>query len=506
MSGLAQAPRVLQLGLLWPEEHGSAAGVRTAGITRALASMGWDVTVAAASSLKAVSAGSQVHTMPDVALDAVSSSAAVPGRTRRARIRPNDSPGMTALLDAVRPDLVVFDRFMSEEMFSHQVRAWGTGSVTKPSGFSECKPALVLDMQDFHSLRQARQEVCERSASQGSPWESAVKASLEAVPDASSVTLQRELASMARVDAVWAVSETEQLAVSAALGTSAAAPTALASPLTALLVGPVVSTVGFPSASGGPLGGAPSADASARKDAVMLGTFRHDPNADAVSWAIDEIWPKCLSLLHQRTASERPTTQPRPQPRLHIYGSHLSESAAQRLRGAIGRAGLKGSVLLHGHMDSLNQLLEHRVLLAPLRFGAGVKGKVLDAWRFGLPVVTTPIGSEGLDAVDGAWGGCGDAMTADTLAKATCQLLLDDALWQGASQRGTALLGHFASDSRFRQGMHPALELALDSDLLSRHRRRNNLQAMAWHASLRSTQFMSQYIEAKEALRAAVQD
>ena len=43
-------------------------------------------------------------------------------------------------------------------------------------------------------------------------------------------------------------------------------------------------------------------------------------------------------------------------------------------------------------------MLSYRVLLAPLRFGAGLKGKIVDAWAHGLPVVTTPIGAEGMHA------------------------------------------------------------------------------------------------------------
>ena len=48
-------------------------------------------------------------------------------------------------------------------------------------------------------------------------------------------------------------------------------------------------------------------------------------------------------------------------------------------------------------------MLSYRVLLAPLRYGAGLKGKIVDAWAHGLPVVTTPIGAEGMHA-DEVWG------------------------------------------------------------------------------------------------------
>ena len=57
-------------------------------------------------------------------------------------------------------------------------------------------------------------------------------------------------------------------------------------------------------------------------------------------------------------------------------------------------------IFLKGHAPSLDILRSYRVLLAPLRFGAGLKGKIVDAWAHGLPVCTTPIGAEGMFAPD----------------------------------------------------------------------------------------------------------
>ena len=51
---------------------------------------------------------------------------------------------------------------------------------------------------------------------------------------------------------------------------------------------------------------------------------------------------------------------------------------------------------IKGHAPSLNVMQTYRACLAPLRFGAGLKGKVVDAWQHGLPVCTTPVGAEGM--------------------------------------------------------------------------------------------------------------
>ena len=112
-------------------------------------------------------------------------------------------------------------------------------------------------------------------------------------------------------------------------------------------------------------------------------------------------------------------------PRLHVYGSHLSEGLRAELAaagrrhvaealGAERRSVEGGEVVVHGFAASTSVLARHSLLLAPLRFGAGVKGKVLDAWGFGTPVVTTPVGAEGIAAVTPCPGdGSGDADGSD---------------------------------------------------------------------------------------------
>lgn len=481
MYNVSSCLSVLQVGLVWPEEHGSAAGVRTVGITKSLASLGCDVTVAASSGLSRAAAGSAVLDWPTATPEQPTR---MPGRVRKAAIRCNDSAGTHALLNVVNPDLVVFDRFMSEEMFSHHVRAWSSLETDAPASSSGCtteKPVMVLDMQDFHALRRTRQE-----KAKDRPGD--VNASFHARPDASSVLLQREMASMLRMDAVWAVSETEQAAVETVLGRPMGTDAAL---------GPVMSTVGFPSISRAENVSKPRA----RRDVVMIGTFRHDPNVDAIGWAIDEVWPSVLQSSSLAGAESGGGVR---SPVLHIYGSHLSDSQTQSINKSIISRGMGERIVLHGRMTNLDELQQYRVMLVPLRFGAGVKGKVLDAWHHGLPVVTTPIGSEGLVSRAGTsaacdWGGDPFATTAAELAESTVALLQDDAFWRRASSQGRVCLEQYADPERLVAGMRPALELAASPTSLALRRRGNLMQAMVWHSALRSTQFMSRYIEAKNA-------
>lgn len=150
-----------------------------------------------------------------------------------------------------------------------------------------------------------------------------------------------------------------------------------------------------------------------RCDALFVGGWGHHPNQDAIAWLTGEIW----SLVRQS----------RPQARLHLVGDIPADQARQ-LR-------LIPGVVVHGRIDTLEPLMAQcRVSVAPLRVGAGVKGKVNSAMSHGLPVVLTTIAAEGMFIEDGQ-----NALVADTpgaFAAAICRLLGDDALWQSLSEGG----------------------------------------------------------------------
>ncbi len=122
-----------------------------------------------------------------------------------------------------------------------------------------------------------------------------------------------------------------------------------------------------------------AADFKKRDGFAFIGNFRHAPNADAVQWLV-RLWPHVRSRLPDAT--------------LHVYGAY---PGAQHMGLHSPRQGIH----VHGHVPDIGApLRKHRVMFAPLRFGAGVKGKVLDAWAHGMPVVTTPIGAEGVLPLD----------------------------------------------------------------------------------------------------------
>ncbi len=70
---------------------------------------------------------------------------------------------------------------------------------------------------------------------------------------------------------------------------------------------------------------------------------------------------------------------------MQIYGSSCNSWVLQA-----------AGILVKGFAPSLDIMQQYRVCLAPLRFGAGLKGKIVDSWAHGLPVCTTPVGAEGM--------------------------------------------------------------------------------------------------------------
>ncbi|WP_240126799.1 glycosyltransferase [Thermomonas alba] len=153
-----------------------------------------------------------------------------------------------------------------------------------------------------------------------------------------------------------------------------------------------------------------------RRDLLFVGGFRHPPNVDAVCWFVREVWP----LLHAAD----------PALRFHCIGAE-APPAVQALADVPG-------VQVHGHVPDLAPWLARcRIAVAPLRVGAGVKGKITQALMHGLPVVATPLAAEGMALRDGEHVLL--AQDAPAFAQAVLRLLHDAALWERLAAHGRAL-------------------------------------------------------------------
>jgi glycosyltransferase involved in cell wall biosynthesis len=140
---------------------------------------------------------------------------------------------------------------------------------------------------------------------------------------------------------------------------------------------------------------------------MFVAGFAHPPNEDAACWFVANVLP----LVRARVADAM----------LSIVGSHPTA----RVRALAGEA---VRVMANVSDAELNERYRNaRVAAVPLRCGAGVKLKVVEALKNGVPLVTTPVGAQGLPGVADAAYVCGDAAS---FADAVCALLQDDRLWQ----------------------------------------------------------------------------
>lgn len=171
-----------------------------------------------------------------------------------------------------------------------------------------------------------------------------------------------------------------------------------------------------------------------RSGLLFVGSYRHPPNVDAVLWLAREIFPR----IHAQ----------RPEIELHLVGGDAPESVL-----ALGD--LPG-VTFHGYVpDLLPLLVGSRVGIAPLRYGAGVKGKVNQSLAHGLPMVATLCAVEGMHLVDGEDVLVADA--ADAFAEAVLRLHDDRVLWQSLSQGGLENTRRHFSTEAVRTTLAPLL-------------------------------------------------
>jgi O-antigen biosynthesis protein len=162
-----------------------------------------------------------------------------------------------------------------------------------------------------------------------------------------------------------------------------------------------------------------------RKDLVFVGGFHHPPNTDAVRWFGEQVFP----LIRQQL----------PEVRFHCIGSDPPDTIV-----ALGK---QPGIAIHGHVPDLSPYMnEVRIAVAPLRFGAGVKGKVNLSMAHGQPVVATTCAVEGMYLRDEV-----DVLVADeaqVFAAAVVRLYQDEALWNRLAANGLEnIRQHFSLDA-----------------------------------------------------------
>lgn len=354
-------------------------------------------------------------------------------------------------IKTLNPDIVIFDRFMMEEQFGWRVEKF-------------CPQALrILNTEDLHSLREARQ----LSLKKGHLLNLETDTSLLHTPMAI-----REIAAIHRSDLTLMISQVEVDLLLNHFNVAKQQLLHLPFMLDAI--------------SESKQGQLPSFEQ--RQHFISIGNFRHAPNWDAVLQLKQHIWPLIRKQL--------------PKAEMHIYGAYPPPKATQLHN-------TKQGFLIKGWAEDAKVVMQQaRVCLAPLRFGAGIKGKLSDAMQCGTPTVTTTIGSEGMlpcnennnEADQVLWNG--EIIATQKLidnpqafADAAIKLYQDENGFKTFQSNGFTLIKR-QYDRCYWQGIF--IQALLEQrDQLEVLRQENFTGLMLRHHSMKSTQYMAQWIEAK---------
>lgn len=404
--------KVLVIGSVWPEPQSSGAGTRLLQLMQLFQAQGWQLTFA--------SAAAQSDHMSDLK----------PMGIQSAQIELNNS-SFDRVLSNLQPDMVLFDRFMTEEQFGWRVE-------------KECPDALrVIETIDLHLLRHAREQAHKQKREMS-------------LSDLHSEVAQREIAAILRSDLSIIISDYEL-----ELLTSRFSIDERLLHLCPFMFDEDQINLHTPSYE-------------ERVHYVSIGNFRHAPNWDSVLWLKQEIWP----LIRQSL----------PQAELHIYGAYMPPKAKALHKPADG-------FHIMGRAESVSEVMQSaRVVLASLRFGAGIKTKIADAMRNGTPVTSTSIGAEGMS--DGLpWCGC-IADETEAFAAAAVALHQNQSQWLQAQKNGYVIVRQLFNKEQNGEALIRRIQACREN--LEQHRLNNFSGMMLRHHHHRSTEFMSRWIEAKD--------
>lgn len=336
----------------------------------------------------------------------------------------------------LNPSIVLFDRFMMEEQFSWRVE-------------KQCPSALrLLETVDLHCLRYARHQAVKNNKDAFNPD------NLDFIND---IAL-REVASILRSDISLLISEYEVEILKSIYHVDEDLLLYLPFMYDTLDQADIVKK--WPKYTD-------------RKNFVTIGNFRHEPNWDSVLYLKNEIWPLIKSKLKDAE--------------MHVYGSYPPKKA-QQLQNKQQGFYIKGWA-----DDAIETLSQYRICLSPLRFGAGMKGKLADAMLSGTPSVTTSIGAESMHG-QFDWSGV-IANEPLEIANAAINLYESHEKWQECQLNGIAIInGVFNREKNEKTFLH---KLSATLSLFEDKRKNNFIGMMLQHHTMKSAMYMSQWIEAK---------
>ena len=337
----------------------------------------------------------------------------------------------------LNPSIVVFDRYIMEEQFGWRI------AENLPDALR------ILDTEDLHSLRSAR----EKNLSVQKEFNISEWLSLDVT--------KRELASIFRSDLTLIISEFEIELLKNIVKVDESLLLYLPFMYDHLHESIIRNWTPF----------------DKRQHFVFLGNGKHAPNIDAITWLNSSIWPLIRESL--------------PETELHIYGPYMPERI-RKMESAETGFRIKGWV-----RDVVPILSKARLNLAPLRYGAGLKGKLMDGFINGTPSVTTSVGLEGIGNQDEL-----NLFTKDEpigFSRLAIELYQNKYKWKEAQNMGTDLINKYFNKVIFGEVFNKKI-IELNKNL-KQHRTSNIIGGILAHKSMQSTKYLSKWIEAKNNLK-----
>ena len=405
---------LLIIANVWVEPKSSAAGSRMLQLINLILKQNWKVTFACTAQKS------------DNALDLTSLN------INEVVVQLNSSTFDDFIRD-LQPDIVLFDRFLTEEQFGWRVA-------------ENCPKALrILDTEDLHFLRKVRHQQYKKGE------------------DFSDTTLlksddtKREIASILRCDLSLIISTYEMDLLKNLFQIDEKLLYYLPFLLDKIDKHQAEKWKSF----------------NERKHFVFIGNYLHKPNVDAVITLKNKIWKQIREQL--------------PNAEIHIYGAYVNQQILQLHNE-------KEGFLIDGFAEDSNQVIENaKVLLAPLNFGAGIKGKLTDAMCYGTPTITTKIGAEGMHK-DLPWNGFMTDNFEDFSRKAV-ELYSDKNLWEQLQKNGIEIINTIYDKEKLFKPFIDRIHHLLEN--LEEHRSQNFLGSLLQYQTLKATKYMSLWIEAK---------
>lgn len=209
-----------------------------------------------------------------------------------------------------------------------------------------------------------------------------------------------------------------------------------------------------------------------RENFMSIGNFLHEPNWHTTLY-LKKIWKNIREIL--------------PKAELHIFGAYASQKVFQ-LQSE------KEGFFIKGRTEQIKETFsKYRVMLAPIPYGAGLKGKLYESMLYGLPNVTTSMGAEGMKENE-LWNGFVEDDDEIFVEKAIL-LYTDKNTWKRMQENGNLLLQKRFSESLFLDTFKTKIENLQNH--LQEYRKKNFLGQILQHHSLLSTKYLSKWIEEK---------